>query len=85
MKTFGELTQIELDETIAKNEYESRLIRAIRARTTGADPQALIKDLIPPDELARMIEEAKEAGSSSHLLGLTRQSGCYNSAHKIAI
>jgi hypothetical protein len=66
MKTFGELTQIELDETIAKNEYESRLIRAIRARTTGADPQALIKDLIPPDELARMIEEAKESGSSSH-------------------
>jgi hypothetical protein len=61
MKTFGELTQIELDETIAKNEYESRLIRAIRARTTGADPQALIKDLIPPDELARMIEEAKES------------------------
>jgi len=61
MKTFGELTQIELDETIAKNEYESRLIRAIRARTTGADPQALIKDLIPPDELARIIEEAKES------------------------
>ena len=64
MKTFGELTQIELDETIAKNEYEARLIRAIRARTTGADPQALIKDLIPPDELARMIEEAKESSSS---------------------
>jgi hypothetical protein len=32
MKTFGELTQIELDETIAKNEYESRLVvKALRA------------------------------------------------------